>query len=94
MDFPVLVESGVVAAALLELDGIDVVKGGMAPADANCEMFADGILKFTTGESKTTTRVVCGMILATYGCTLGLFDHLIALIVEDAGDVESLRRAF
>ena len=67
---------------------------GEAPADENCEMIADGILKFSAGEGSPSTRVLCGMILATYGGTLGLFDHLSEPIVENAGDVEALRHAF
>lgn len=67
---------------------------GEAPADENCEMLADGLLKFTAGEGAPTTRIVCGMILATYGGTLGLFDHLSEPIVENAEDVEPLRHAF
>lgn len=67
---------------------------GETPADENCEMIADGILKFTAGEGSASTRVLCGMILATYGGTLGLFDHLSEAIVEDAGHSEPLRHAF
>ncbi len=67
---------------------------GETPADQNCEMIADGILKFTAGEGSPNTRILCGMILATYGGTLGLFDHLSEPIVEDAGNVESLLHAF
>jgi hypothetical protein len=67
---------------------------GETPADENCAMIGDGILKFTAGEGTPTTRLLCGMILATYGGTLGLFDHLSEPIVENAGDVQSLRRAF
>lgn len=67
---------------------------GEAPADENCEMVADGILKFTAGEGTPTTRVVCGMIMATYGGALGLFDHLSGPIVENAADIEPLRHAF
>lgn len=67
---------------------------GEAPADENCEMIADGLLRFTAGDGAPTTRIVCGMILATYGGTLGLFDHLSEPICESADDVEPLRRAF
>ena len=67
---------------------------GDTPADQHCEMIADGILKFTAGEGSPTTRVVCGMILATYGGMLGLFDNLSEPIVQNVGDVEPLRRAF
>lgn len=67
---------------------------GEAPAEENCEMIADGILKFTAGEGTPTTRVVCGMILATYGGALGLFDHLSEPIVENAAEIEPLRHAF
>jgi AraC-like DNA-binding protein len=67
---------------------------GDTPAEQHCEMIADGILKFTAGEGSPTTRVVCGMILATYGGMLGLFDNLREPIVQNAGDVEPLRRAF
>ncbi len=67
---------------------------GEAPADENCKMIADGLLKFTAGEGSPTTRVLCGMILATYGGTLGLFEHLSEPIVVDAGNAEPLRRVF
>jgi AraC-like DNA-binding protein len=67
---------------------------GETPAEKNCEMIGDGILKFTAGEGTPTTRIVCGMILASYAGTLGLFDNLREPIVENAGDVEPLRRAF
>jgi AraC-like DNA-binding protein len=57
-------------------------------------MVADGLLKFTAGEGTPSTRVLCGMILATYGGTVGLFDNLSMPVVEHAGDVEPLRHAF
>jgi len=63
------------------------------PADKRCEILADGILKFTAGEGSATTRVLSGVILATYGGTLSLFDHLSQPIVEKAED-ETLQRAF
>ncbi len=67
---------------------------GETPADQHCEMIADGILKFTAGEGAPSTRVLCGMILATYGGALGLFDHLREPVVENAGEIAPLRRAF
>jgi AraC-like DNA-binding protein len=67
---------------------------GETSAEENCKMIADGILQFTAGEGRPSTRILCGMIRASYGGTLGLFDHLSEPIVENAGAVEPLRHAF
>ncbi len=63
-------------------------------AGESCEVIADGILKFTAGDGAPAIRVLCGMILATYGGTLGLFDHLKEPIAESAENLEPLRHAF
>jgi AraC-like DNA-binding protein len=64
------------------------------PANENCEIIADGILKFTAGDGAPAIRILCGMVLATYGGALGLFDHLNEPMAESVENVEPLRRAF
>ncbi len=81
------------ARAPQTLGELSCVRGEM-PADENCEMLADGMLRFTAGEGTPSIRVICGLILATYGGMLGLFENLNTPIVESAGNSESLRHAF
>jgi AraC-like DNA-binding protein len=63
-------------------------------ADERYEIIADGILKLTAGEGTPSIRVASGMIFATYGGTLGFFEHLNGPIAESAEAGESLRYAF
>jgi len=64
------------------------------PAGETCEILADGIVRFTAGTDSPSTRILSGMILATYGGTVGLFDRLSEPIVESAAGMDSLRHAF
>jgi hypothetical protein len=63
-------------------------------ADGHYGVIADGLLKLTAGEGPPSIHVASGMILATSGGTVGLFEHLNAPIAESAETVEPLRYAF
>lgn len=67
---------------------------GEAPAEDNCTMIADGIIRFAAGDGPPVTRIVCGTIVANYGGVLGLFDNLTQPLVEDTGAMQPVRDAF
>ena len=58
------------------------VLGDVAPlsevvqAEHQCALLGDGLIKFTTGEGRAETLLVCGAISASYGGGLGLFGLL------------------
>ncbi len=65
---------------------------------ARCETLADGLLRMRAGDEDGGTADVvtaCGTVRATFGGTIGLFDHLSEPVVEDlaGGGAEPLRAA-
>ncbi len=80
------------ARARYSIGGAGPVRGERMADD--CDIVADGVLRFTAGEGTPTIRVLCGMILATHGGTLGLFDNLSEPLAESSERVEPLRHAF
>jgi AraC-like DNA-binding protein len=54
---------------------------------------ADGLLRLQAGTGESTAIVACGTIRATYGGTLGLFDRLDRVIVEEFAEVPAIRSA-
>ena len=76
------------------------VLGDVAPlsevvqAEHQCALLGDGLIKFTTGEGRAETLLVCGAISASYGGGLGLFGLLREPLIEDASTHPGLSAAF
>lgn len=64
-------------------------------AEENCATTVDGLIKFdAAGGAKGDLRVICSTFSATFGGSFGLFDSLVAPIVDDATDLPVVRGAF
>lgn len=66
---------------------------GEASAADNCGLIADGLVKFTAGQSGGPTLVVCATITAAYNGALGLFDQLRFPAAADTSQSETFRTA-
>ncbi len=75
------------------LGELGTVEGEVSAAD-NCDLLADGLVKFTAGDGSRDTIVVCATISASYGGALGLFDHLRGPVIEDLSQSEAMRSLF
>ncbi len=53
----------------------------------------DGLVRMTAGDGAADVVTACGTIRASYGGTVGLFDHLEEPIIEDVADAAWLRGA-
>lgn len=67
---------------------------GEARGEDHCSLLDDGFVKFTAGNGRRDTLLACGMISASYGGALGLFEGLRDPIVEDVSGSNTLRHAF
>jgi AraC-like DNA-binding protein len=67
---------------------------GDAPAEENCVVRDDGLVRFVAGDGSEDILVICGTISASYGGALGLFDHLREPIVEDCAGSNFIRHSF
>jgi len=52
-------------------------------ADEHCSLLADGLVKFTAGDGRRDTLLLCGAISTSHGSALGLFDLLREPMIED-----------
>jgi AraC-like DNA-binding protein len=67
---------------------------GETPAEENCTIKDDGLVRFVAGDGSQDILVICGTISASYGGALGLFDHLREPLVEDCTGSNLIRHAF
>lgn len=84
----------VVPAGVPQSLGAPTRGGPESTAGEQCEMLADGLVRFTAGNGLGGITCVCGSITASYAGALGLFDHLDRPIVADTGADDPLRQFF
>lgn len=67
---------------------------GEVRGEDHCTLLENGLVTFTAGDGSRDTLLICGMISASYGGALGLFDRLQAPMVEDLSSSNVFRHAF
>ena len=63
-------------------------------AGNHCSLLADGLVKFTAGDSSRDILLLCGAIPVAHGSALGLFDLLREPMVESFPESGLVRHAF